>query len=199
MRTYAVLSITPRVLIQVNHKLGVQSKANMESVRVLPEPNTLVTGDLIYLFGLLSQSKAETQQECHFCMEPIIKDMLFTMDTPCCHKAIHCKCFETWSHTPFELTCNLVTLCAYCRANYTYPCFLCFKEIAPNENPQTTGCQTTLHKECLEDLIYVLTNVNNDPLLECGHLGCGLEPEKSYGLPKIPKSSIPLLITIRIS
>ena len=129
-------NVTTRALMQVNRKLGVQSKANMESVGVLPEPDMLVTGDLIHLFGLLSQSKAESQQECHFCMEPVVKDILFTTDTPCCHKAIHCKCFETWSYTSFELTRNLVTRCAYCRANYSYPCFLCLKDMAPDENPK---------------------------------------------------------------
>ena len=83
--------------MQVNRKLGVQSKANMESVGVLPETEMLVTSDLIHLFGLLSQSESETEGECHFCLEPVSKEMLFTTDAPCCQKAIHCKCFETWS------------------------------------------------------------------------------------------------------
>ena len=40
----------------------VESKANMESIGVLPEPDTLITSSRIELFGLLSQSKIETEQ-----------------------------------------------------------------------------------------------------------------------------------------
>ena len=45
----------------------------MESIGVLLELDTLITGSQIELFGLLSQSRIETEQECHFCMEPINK------------------------------------------------------------------------------------------------------------------------------
>ena len=48
----------------------------MESIGVLPEPDTVITGSRIELFGLLSQSTIETEQECHFCMEPVNNKML---------------------------------------------------------------------------------------------------------------------------
>ena len=69
------------------------------------------------------------------------------------HQAIHCRCFKTWAYTSFTSTNNLVTQCAYCRANYTYPCFLCIEDITQNQqNPKqhvaipphvTNACKTS--------------------------------------------------------
>ena len=134
----------PMVKNVLLHLLVVQSKANMESIGVLPEPDTLITGSRIELFGLLSQSKIETEQECHFCMEPVNNEMLYSHDTACCHQLIHCRCFETWAYTSIAFTNDLVTRCAYCRANYTYPCFLCLEDVTQSpQNPKTTCCHTT--------------------------------------------------------
>ena len=146
----------------------------MESIGVLPEPNLVITGSPIQLFGLLSQSKTETEQECHFCMEPVNNEMLCTADKACCHQAIHCRCFDIWSYTSFILTNSMITLCAYCRANYTYPCFLCLEDIIQNQqNPKTVCCHTAVHDECVQDLKYILSVLSGDVLLECGHLRCG--------------------------
>ena len=100
----------------------------MGSIGVPPGPTTLITGFRIELFGLLSQSKIDTEEECHFCMEPVRNVPLYTTDTACCHKAIHCRCFETWTYTSTAFTNNPFVRCAYCRANYTHPCFLCLPE-----------------------------------------------------------------------
>ena len=62
----------------------------MESIGVLRAPDLVIMGSPIQLFGLLSQSKTETEEECHFCLEPVNNEMLFTADTACCHQAIHC-------------------------------------------------------------------------------------------------------------
>ena len=155
--------------------LVVQSKANMESIGVLPEPDTVITGSRIELFGLLSQSKIETEQECHFCMEPVNNEMLYTTDTACCHQAIHCRCFETWAFTSIAFTNDLVIRCAYCRANYTYPCFLCLEDVTQSpQNPKTMCSHTTVHDECVQDLKYILSILSEDDFyLECGYLGCG--------------------------
>ena len=42
IRVRNTYNVTPRVLMQVNRKPGVQSNANMESVGVLPETEMLV-------------------------------------------------------------------------------------------------------------------------------------------------------------
>ena len=152
--------------------VSVRSKLKMESIGVLPAPDLIIMGSPIQLFGLLSQSKTETEEECHFCLESVKNEMLFTADTACCHQAIHCRCFEIWSYT--SLTNNMVTRCAYCKANCSYPCFLCLENITQNQqNPKTVCCHTTLHDECVEDLKYILSVLPGDVLLECGHLGCG--------------------------
>ena len=58
----------------------------MESIVVLPEPNTLIKGTRIELFGLLSQ----------------------TTNTACCHQAIHCRYFEPYNtnNSEFYYTFN---------------------------------------------------------------------------------------------
>ena len=78
----------------------------MGSIGVLSGPATLITGFRIELFGFLSQSKRETKEECHFYMEPVRNEMLYTTDMACCHKAIHCGCFETWAYTSTAFTNN---------------------------------------------------------------------------------------------
>ena len=135
----------------------------MGSIGVLPGPATLITGFRNELFGLLSQSKIEAEEECHFCMEPVRNEMLYTTDTACCHKAIHCGCFETWAYTSTAFTNNPFVRCAYCRANYTYPCFLCLEDVTQSpQNPKTMCCHAIVHDECVQDLKYILSILSED-------------------------------------
>ena len=78
----------------------------------------------VSLFGILSSTVNE-KEECHFCLEEIIKDELLTMDTPCCNHAVHCECFKKWKGTSFYRTGNEYTTVEHrflsqTRVSFTY-------------------------------------------------------------------------------
>ena len=68
----------------------------MERVGVLPAPQDVYPYfKRIPLFGLLSRS-AKSHEECHFFLDSIVENQIFTMETPCCGHASHCRCFKKW-------------------------------------------------------------------------------------------------------
>ena len=96
--------------------------------------NLVITGSRIQLFELLSQNKTEIKQECHFVWNPSTT-RCYTPQTR--HVAIKRYIAGVLKHGPILL----VTRCAYCRANYTYSCFLCLEDITQNQQ----NLKTTYH------------------------------------------------------
>ena len=127
----------------------------------------------VSLFGILSSTVNE-KEECHFCLEEIIKDEVFTMDTPCCNHAVHCECFKKWKGTLFYRTGNeYPTPCAYCRAPIPEPdpCYLCLRSSSNEPCEKTRCCLTSVHTSCVNDIIYVSEQLES-MYFECAACGC---------------------------
>ena len=57
-------------------------------------PQDVYPGERIPLFGLLSRSaNCKSHEECHFCLDSIVENQIFAMETPCCGHTSHCRCF----------------------------------------------------------------------------------------------------------
>ena len=67
----------------------------MASIGTLPAPQDVYPGERIPLFGLLSRS-SKSHEECHFCLDSIVENQIFTMETPCCGHTSHCRCYKKW-------------------------------------------------------------------------------------------------------
>ena len=135
----------------------------MTSIGTLPAPQDVYPGERIPLFGFLSRS-TKSHEECHFCLDSIAQNQIFTMETPCCGHTSHCRCFQKWvvlqsTHTP---------RCAYCRTIFPIVCFLCIEPCRPEEDTVNTRCcHTSLHKKCVRDLAYVLSRLTFNLWIEC--------------------------------
>ena len=115
----------------------------------------------VSLYRILS-STVNKKEECHFCLEDIIKDELLTMDTPCCNHTVHCECFEKWKGASFYRTGN----------EYTTPCPYCRQPI-PEPDPRFLSmcCLTSVHTTCVNDVIYVSEQLES-MYFECAACGC---------------------------
>ena len=141
----------------------------MEWIGILLKPEDGFTDNKIPLFGLLSRSNKD-QENCHFCLESIKKDQILTMETPCCKHVAHCECFATWITS--SLT-NQTVKCAYCRTAFPDVCFMCLKPKNPEDGIiKTYCCQSTLHKQCIKDLQYIVSQLSFDLRIECGQPFC---------------------------
>ena len=67
----------------------------MASIETLPAPQDVYPGERIPLFGLFSRS-SKSHEECHFYLDSIVENQIFTMETPCCGHTSHCRCFQKW-------------------------------------------------------------------------------------------------------
>ena len=121
----------------------------MECVGVLPEPQDVYPGELrIPLFGLFSRS-TKSHEECHFCLDSIVENEIFTMETPCCGHTSHCSCFQKWV---VAQSTHTTPRCAYCRTIFPHVCFLCLEPCRPEEDTVNTRCcHTSLHNNCVRD------------------------------------------------
>ena len=141
----------------------------MEWVGILPESEGTFPGNKIPLFGLLSKSNKE-QEDCHFCLESIKKEQIFTMETPCCKHVAHCECFATWITSSRTIQ---AVKCAYCRTVFPNVCFMCLKPKNSEEKiVKTYCCHSTLHNQCIKDLQYIVSQLSFDLWIECGVCWC---------------------------
>ena len=139
----------------------------MEHVGTLAETNDVLSPTIIPLFGILSPP-AEQEEECHFCLETIMKGQFMVFKFPCCGHHAHTECFKTRaSHSHTESAVR----CPYCRTTYRYEdtCFLCLQKYTEKLNC-TMCCHTKVHTECTADLTVLFSLLTYDHTLECGQL-----------------------------
>lgn len=135
---------------------------------------TIYPDNIVPLFGILSKSAKESEN-CHFCLNEITKNEIYTMDTPCCNHTVHCTCFEEWKASrPYKGTIEYTTPCAYCRAPIPEPrhCFLCLDTKIDQVYEGTKCCNTSVHSLCLKNAIHMIPKLPNNALFECGSCYC---------------------------
>ena len=141
----------------------------MTPIGTLPAPQDVYPGERIPLFRLLSRS-TKSHEECHFCLDSIAQNQIFTMETPCCGHTSHCRCFQKW--VVLQST-HTTPRCAYYRTIFPIVCFLCLEPCRPEEDTVNTRCcHTSLHKKCVRDLAYVLSRLTFNLWIECGQPYC---------------------------
>ena len=70
------------VTLPVTLPITLSHTLTLECVGVLPAPQDVYPGERIPLFGLLFRL-AKSHDECHFCLDSIVENQIFTMETPC--------------------------------------------------------------------------------------------------------------------
>ena len=79
--TWSIASLLP-VTLPISLPITLSHTLTLERVGVLRAPQDVYPGERIPLFGLLSRS-ARSHEEYHFCLDSIVENQIFTMETPC--------------------------------------------------------------------------------------------------------------------
>ena len=139
----------------------------MDHIGTLPETKDILSPTIIPLFGVLCPP-AEKEEECHFCLEKIMKGQFLVLKLPCCGHYTHTECFKTWALLSHK---ESTVRCAYCGTTYQYEntCFLYLQEYTKKLNC-IMCCHTKVHTECTTDLTTLLLLLTHDHSLECGQL-----------------------------
>ena len=82
MLYHNVLLLSPSKLLKQWHPL-----------ELYQHHKTSILGKKYRYFGLLSRS-TKSHEECHFCLDSIVENKIFNMETPCCGHTSHCRCFQ---------------------------------------------------------------------------------------------------------